>query len=141
MKSGSDHNTNIVAKVSSVSVFAFVDKQGVITETQKYVKELGVLDQKESRVVIDLQHNQEIPEKEAEVYIYEGAKDEFKDSAKVSSVLSLAIMLSRNPSEVDGPAKLKELFMPDDAETESESVRQKPGFHFHNSAWQENEFN
>ena len=87
------------------------------------MKELGVLDQKESRVVIDLQHHQEIPEKEAEVYIYEGAKDEFKDSAKVSSVLSLAIMLSRNPSEVDGPSKLKELFMPDDAEAESESVR------------------
>ena len=32
MKSGSDQNTNIVAQMSSVSVFAFIDKQGICTE-------------------------------------------------------------------------------------------------------------
>ena len=60
--------------MSSVSVFAFIDKQGICTETQKYVDELAFLDGKEDRVILDLEHKEEIPEKEALVYSLEGKK-------------------------------------------------------------------
>ena len=50
-------------------------------------------------------------------------------------------MLARNPLEDDGADHLKEVFMNSDTETnETYEVNQKPGFHFHNSAWSENEF-
>ena len=79
MKSGSNEHTNIVAQMSSVSVFAFIDKQGICTENQKYVDELVVLDAKENRIILDLTHDSDIPEKEANVYKYEGAKEEFAE--------------------------------------------------------------
>ena len=140
MKSGSDQNTNIVAQMSSVSVFAFIDKQGICTENQKYVDELAVLDVNQNRVIIDLTHDENIPEEEVQVYNYEGAKVEFTDKQKKPTVLSLAIMLSRNPKEDDEAEKLKEVFMNPDTEVETFEVNQKPGFHFHNSAWSENEY-
>ena len=79
MKSGSDQNTNIVAQMSSVSVFAFIDKQGICTENQKFVDELAILDAKESGIIIDLAHDSYIPDKEAQVYKYDGAKEEFTE--------------------------------------------------------------
>ena len=33
--------------MSSVSVFAFIDKQGIMTENQKYVDEIVVFNEKE----------------------------------------------------------------------------------------------
>lgn len=47
MKSGCGVNNNIVAQMSSVSVFAFIDKQGIMTENQKYVDEIVVFNEKE----------------------------------------------------------------------------------------------
>ena len=79
MKSGSDQNTNIVAQMSSVSVFAFIDKQGICTENQKFVDELAILDAKESGIILDLAHESCIPEKEVQVYKYEGARIDFTE--------------------------------------------------------------
>ena len=49
-------------------------------------------------------------------------------------------MLARNPKEDDELFNMKEVFMTADTEVETLEVNQKPGFHFHNSAWSENEF-
>ena len=49
-------------------------------------------------------------------------------------------MLAQNPKEGDEYSQLKEVFMGADSEAETFIVNQKPGFHFHNSAWSENEF-
>ena len=56
MKSGCGVNNNIVAQMSSVSVFAFIDKQGIMTENQKYVDEIVVFNEKEEAQVLDLLH-------------------------------------------------------------------------------------
>jgi len=48
--------------MSSVSIFAFIDKQGICTETQKYVDELAVLDAQECRVILDLEHDSGVTE-------------------------------------------------------------------------------
>ena len=50
--------------MSSVSVFAFIDKQGICTENQKFVDELAILDTKENRIILDLAHDAGIPDKE-----------------------------------------------------------------------------
>ena len=49
-------------------------------------------------------------------------------------------MLARNPKDDDELFGMKEVFMTADTEVETFEVNQKPGFHFHNSAWSENEF-
>ena len=38
-----------------------------------------MLDAKESGVILDLTHKQEIPEKEKDVYSFEGAKENFTE--------------------------------------------------------------
>jgi len=61
------------------------------------------------------------------------------EKTKKLRVLSLAILLSRNPKEDDGPERMHQVFMADN-EQELGDVNQKPGFHFHNSASFENEY-
>jgi len=112
----------------------------VCTETQKYVDELAVLDTEEKGVILDLEHDAGIQEKEAQVYTHEGGKGEFDEKQKKLRVLSLAMMLTRNPREDDGMDRLREVFMTAETEQETADVNMKPGFHFHNSAWSENEY-
>ena len=42
--SGCTHINNIFAAMSCASVFAFVDKEGIISETAKYVDEMACID-------------------------------------------------------------------------------------------------
>ena len=58
--------------MSSVSVFAFIDKQGITTENQKYVDELVIFNEKEEKEVLDLMHKEHQSVKEAQVYQVEG---------------------------------------------------------------------
>ena len=39
-----------------MSIFAFIDKEGIVTENQKYIDEVAVLDQNNDQVIIDLSH-------------------------------------------------------------------------------------
>lgn len=39
-----------------MSIFAFVDKVGIVTENQKYIDEVAVLNQDGERVIIDFSH-------------------------------------------------------------------------------------
>lgn len=101
--------------MSSVSVFAFIDKQGICTENQKYVDELAMLDPKENIINLDLTHQADnIPDKEVDVYSFEGQLKDFNEKLKNPSALSLAIMLTRNPREDDSALHLKEVFMTQD---------------------------
>lgn len=77
--SGSNHLNNKFAALSSVSskaslmrvlVFAFVDKEGIISETGKYVDEIGLIDNKEEKTVFDLIHDSNV-KKEEEIYSFE----------------------------------------------------------------------
>jgi hypothetical protein len=43
--------------MSSVSVFAFIDKEGIVTENQKFVDELAVVNEDEEKVILDLRHD------------------------------------------------------------------------------------
>lgn len=53
MKSGCNQNKNYVALFSSVSVFAFIDKEGIVTENHKYIDEIAVVNEKEEKLVLD----------------------------------------------------------------------------------------
>jgi hypothetical protein len=82
-----------------VSIFAFVDKEGIITEMQKYVDEVTVIDSKEQKLVLDLTHNNHMNTEE-EVYNFENAKL-YKDNVPLLRALGLAFMCARNPKETD----------------------------------------
>lgn len=56
MRRGCNQSNNIVAQVSSVSIFAFIDKEGIVTENQKYIDEVTVIDSNNDQVIIDLAH-------------------------------------------------------------------------------------
>lgn len=43
--------------MASVSVFAFVDKEGIVSEKDKYVDELAMINAKEQKVIHDLVHD------------------------------------------------------------------------------------
>ena len=114
MLSGCDNDNNIVAQMSSVKVFAFIDKQGITTENAKYVDELAVLNENEQREILDLNHNPNAIDREDRVYSIEGQLTQFFEKNNALNALSLAMMLARNPKETDGPEKLNEVFMSDD---------------------------
>ena len=42
--------------MSSVSQLAYIDKQGITTENQKYIDELVVFNEKEEKQVLDFSH-------------------------------------------------------------------------------------
>ena len=58
---------NIVAHVSSVSIFAFVDKEGIITQNQKYIDEVAIVNKDSQNVIIDLLHEDQTTD-ERKVY-------------------------------------------------------------------------
>ena len=62
---------NIVAQVSSVSIFAFVDKEGIITQNQKYIDEVAIVNKDNQNVIIDLLHEDQTTD-ERQVYQTEG---------------------------------------------------------------------
>lgn len=86
---------NIFAALSCVSVFAFVDKEGIISEMAKYVDEMAALDREEKPLVLDLAHDTYVPHEE-EIYAFENPKL-YKDNISLLKALSLAFMCSRNP--------------------------------------------
>ena len=70
-----------------------------------------MLDTEEKGIILDVEHNSGITDKEIKVYTHEGTKADFEDKQKKLRVLSLAILLSRNPKEDDGSDRLREVFM------------------------------
>jgi len=56
--------------MSCVSIFAFIDKEGIISETAKYVDELAIIDKENKKVVIDLIHDSHVIN-EDETYTFE----------------------------------------------------------------------
>ena len=99
--------------MSCVSVFAFVDKEGIISETGKYVDEVAVIDKQGGKVVLDLMHDSHV-RREEEIYALENEKDKlYKDNIPLLRALSLAFMCARNPKENDGESMIKEIFTKD----------------------------
>ena len=81
MRGGCNQSNNTVASVSSVSIFAFVDKEGIVTENQKYIDEVCVLNQQDEKVIIDFSHVSQI-EDESSVYQNEGNQKQFDENKK-----------------------------------------------------------
>lgn len=43
--------------MASLTIFAFIDKEGIVTEDLKYVDEIALLNEIGEKQVIDLEHN------------------------------------------------------------------------------------
>lgn len=46
LRSGINPGDNIVAQMSSVSIFAFIDKEGIVTDSHKYIDEIVLMNWK-----------------------------------------------------------------------------------------------
>lgn len=99
------------AALSSVSILAFVDKEGIISETSKYVDEIGVINSNEQKIVFDLIHDSHVKNEE-DVYSFENPLT-YKENYNLLKALGLSMMLARNPKETDGEFQLKEIFTKD----------------------------
>lgn len=128
---------NVFASMSSVSVFAFVDKEGIISETGKYVDEVAFIDKLGNKMVLDLMHDSHVRTEE-EIYALENEKDAlYKENIPLLRALSLAFMCARNPKESDGEGVIREIFSKDSKI--SEQIKSEIGFHFHNALRSETE--
>jgi hypothetical protein len=85
--------------MSCVSVFAFIDKEGIISETAKYVDEIAVIDKNNQKVVLDLAHDSHVSNEE-ETYTFE-SEALYKENLSLLRALGLSLMCARNPLETD----------------------------------------
>lgn len=97
--------------MASVTIFAFVDKQGIVTESQKYIDEVALINKKGEKTVLDLQHNTLI-KREERIYEFE-EKQKFRENIDALKALGLAFMLARNPKLTDSANELQEMFLMD----------------------------
>ena len=106
-----------------------------MTENQKFVDEIAIIDAQEEKVILDLGHDPHATEEER-VYKFECPEEDLKSNSSQLKVLGLALMLSRNPKEADTQKYLQEVFMPED----EPSISDLTGFYFHKSLERETDF-
>ena len=92
-----------------MSIFAFIDKEGIISETAKYVDELAIIDKDNNKVVLDLIHDSHV-NNEDETYTFENA-NLYKDNIYLLKALSLAFMCAKNPKVRDTQKEMAEVFL------------------------------
>jgi hypothetical protein len=85
--------------MSCVSIFAFIDKEGIISETAKYVDELAIIDKENNKVVLDMVHDSHVIN-EDETYTFEN-ESLYKEKVQLLKALSLALMCAKNPKVRD----------------------------------------
>ena len=95
---GINHNDNKVAQMSSLTIFAFVDKTSIVTETQKYADKIAVLDEKGQKKVMDLMH-ESLARSEDQTYQFQ----RYEKNANINTLkaLGLAFMQTHNPKVSD----------------------------------------
>ena len=59
--------------MSSVSIFAFIDKEGIVTESQKYTDEIVLYDHNGKKQILDMRHDIQC-KKEDQIYEFEEPK-------------------------------------------------------------------
>lgn len=96
--------------MSSVSIFAFIDKEGIVTESQKYVDEIVILDKRGDKQLIDLNHNS--LQKEDKIYEFE-KKETHSKHIDTLKALGLAMFFTNNPRPEDNYEQIQEMFCTD----------------------------
>lgn len=116
--------------MSCVSIFAFVDKEGIISEMSKYVDEMAVIDRKKQKIVLDLIHDTHVHHEE-DVYSFEN-KNKYKENIDLLKALGLAFMCAKNPKESDTSQEMIEVIS-NDGKINNININKDIGFHFHNA--------
>ena len=113
---GIDPVNNLCAQMASVSIFAFIDKEGICTETQRYIDEVIVINKQREKQVLQLHHDPLI-KKEDKIYTFNHKfkQNENQDALKA---LGLAFMLTPNPRTKDTCKRLQEMFLLDQIKVE-----------------------
>jgi hypothetical protein len=112
-----------------------MDKEGIISESTKYVDEIGVINRHEQKVVFDLIHDSHVT-REEEIYSFENINS-FKENNNLLKALGLSLMSVKNPKETDNDTKLREVFSKDPQL--SDQIKTDIGYYFHNALTAETE--
>jgi len=112
--------------MSCVSIFAFIDKEGIISETAKYVDELALIDKENKKVVLDLTHDSHVIN-EDETYTLEN-KNLYKENLNQLKALSLAFMCAKNPKVRDTYREMVEVFLNPPEEPKAEDYPEQKDF-------------
>lgn len=86
---------NYVALLSSASVLAFIDCEGIVSENERYVNEIAMMDEKGKKVIIDLLHDPYV-ENEKDLYVFEKLADSYSHKSLKKS-LAVAMGNCINP--------------------------------------------
>mmetsp|Transcript_5318 Transcript_5318/g.8205 ORF Transcript_5318/g.8205 Transcript_5318/m.8205 type:complete len:133 (+) Transcript_5318:2222-2620(+) len=95
LRAGVNPSDNIVAQMASVSIFAFIDKEGIVTESQKFIDEVVLINKRGEKQVIDMLHST-LTKREDKIYDFE-QKEKYWQNVSQLKALGLAMMLAKNP--------------------------------------------
>lgn len=110
LKQGVQPTENKVAQMSCLTVLAFVDQASIVTEAQKHVDQLAVLDNDGKKQVLSLQHKTLLGSEEKTYQFYQQEKFANIETLKA---LGLAAMQTKNPKVTDTREQLQEIFLMD----------------------------
>lgn len=114
--------------MASVTIFAFIDKEGICTENHRYIDEIVLIngnrqrqDRQERKVqVLQLHHNPLI-KKEDKIYQF-NVKHKYNQNINSLKALGVAFMLTKSPKKSDNYKQLQEIFLMDQLKQEKEKT-------------------
>ena len=93
---GVSKRENYVGILSSATIFAFTDLEGIISENERYANELAVFDQQGKKVIIDLLHDPYV-EFEEDIYVFEKKTSETVKYNPLKKALAVCMGNAQNP--------------------------------------------
>jgi len=93
---GVSRKENYVGILSSATIVAFTDMEGIINENERYVNELAMFDKGCKKVVIDLLHDPYVDFDE-DLYVLEQNKTDISEYNSLKKVLAASMGNSQNP--------------------------------------------
>ena len=82
-----------------IIVFSFLNKEGVVSEQERFVDEMALLNKCQEKLILDLTHDR-TKKTEEELFEFENQK-KFLDNLNLLKPLGLALTVTRNPKETD----------------------------------------
>ena len=87
--------SNYVGLLSSASVIAFIDCEGIVSENERYANEIAMFDENNKKVIIDLLHDPYV-EHEENLYVFEKMSDQYQHNS-LKKALAVAMGNCVNP--------------------------------------------
>lgn len=105
---GVSRKENYVGILSSTTIVAFTDNEGIISENERYANEIAMFDQGSKKVVIDLLHDPYVGFDD-DLYVFEKKSDSYQYNS-LKKALAFSIGNSQNPEYGNKIEYMKPIF-------------------------------